>query len=302
MSTSDMPLLGVTNPVSWVGRRTIEVAGYFGGMGILLTSTLKALWQNEPLSATFQHEIRDELHWMFMLGMPLIGLIHIGLGSFLALQGYYGGTFVEGTGAIVGVGLIRNVAPLMACQVLAIILAARITPEIRRDYGQKDEPTTPRVGLLDRPSVVVRDIPASPKLPPVSRAICVRVVAGTITGCIMGLWGSAVGTLVGWAVSKSLMGVTSHSFFHMFWDMLWTRDIVGLFVKGSAFGMVATLLACQEGIRGRSGATVPELASSACRAACLAMTAILVINGAWFVMLYHAGPAFGPTLLKPPMH
>ena len=300
MSTSGMPLLGVTAPITWVGRRTIEVAAYFGGIGILLTSTTKALWRSEPMSAAFQREVRDELHWMFTLGMPLIGLIHIGLGSFLALQGYYGGTFVEGTGAVVGVGLIRNVAPLMACQVLSIIIAARMTPEIRRDYGRIDEPSNPRLGLLDRPTEVIRIAPARPSHAQISRAICVRVVAGSISGTVMGLWGSAVGTLVGRSVSKTLMGVSTHSFFHMFWDMLWTRDIIGLFVKGSAFGMVATLLACQEGLRGRTEATLPEVATSACRAACLASASILLINSAWFVLFYHAGPAFGPTLLKPP--
>ena len=154
MSDNTTPTLNFTAPISLLGRRTIEMASYFGGLGILLTSTPKSLRSRDHAS-TFRHDLREELHWMFALGLPLIGLIHIGLGSFLALQGYYGGTFVEGTGAVVGVGLIRNVAPLMACQVLSIIIAARMTPEIRRDYGQREERPShsPRPSLLDRPSL-----------------------------------------------------------------------------------------------------------------------------------------------------
>ncbi len=68
---------------------------------------------------------------MLRLGIPLVAVVHVGIGSFLAMQSYFGGTFVEGTGAVVGVGLIRNVAPLMACLTLTGLLAARITSELR---------------------------------------------------------------------------------------------------------------------------------------------------------------------------
>ena len=32
----------------------------------------------------------------------------------------------------------------------------------------------------------------------------------------------------------------------------------------------------------------------------LTPVAILVFNSGWFLLVYHAGPAFGPTLLAPP--
>jgi len=300
MSQISSPQLGVVSPISWVGRRSIGMASYLGGLALLLASAATAVHKIKASSTSFRYEVEDELHWMFALGLPLIGLIHIGLGSFLALQSYYGGTFVEGTGAVVGVGLIRNVAPLMACQVLAIVIAARMTPEIRRDYGLREIQPAPRVGILNRPTEepVITVGPVAPGNP--SRAVLVRLIAGSGAGVVMGLWGSAVGTVVGWSVSKTLMGVTTHSFFHMFWDMLWTRDIIGLFVKGAAFGLVSALLACQEGLRGRADATLPEVAADACRAACLSTTAILVLNSAWFMVFYHAASAFGPTLLKAP--
>jgi phospholipid/cholesterol/gamma-HCH transport system permease protein len=28
--------------------------------------------------------------------------------------------------------------------------------------------------------------------------------------------------------------------------------------------------------------------------------ATLVLNSGWFLLVYHAGPAFGPTLMPPP--
>ena len=47
------------------------------------------------------------------MGFPLVGLVHIAMGSFLSLQAYYGSTFVDGTGAVVGVGLLRNLGGIM---------------------------------------------------------------------------------------------------------------------------------------------------------------------------------------------
>ena len=36
------------------------------------------------------------------------------------------------------------------------------------------------------------------------------------------------------------------------------------------------------------------------RAACLSMVAILVMNSSWFMLVYHAVPFYGPTLLPQP--
>ena len=43
-----------------------------------------------------------------------------------------------------------------------------------------------------------------------------------------------------------------------------------------------------------------RLPAAACRAACFSTLAMLVLNSGWFLLAYHAGPAFGPTLLAPP--
>ena len=72
-----------------------------------------------------------QLFWMLFTGFPLVGLVHIAIGSFLSLQAYYGSTFVDGTGAVVGVGLLRNLGAMMTGLTFAGILAARMVPELR---------------------------------------------------------------------------------------------------------------------------------------------------------------------------
>ena len=200
---------------------------------------------------------------------------------------------------MVGVGLIRNVAPLMACLTLSGLLAARITPELRAWRRGQEVPRGERLGFLERTAA---DIPATPRRPPGSTAdeVAPRLAAGMVTGVVLSLWGAAVGMLVGWQVSQTMMGVSTHSFFLMFWDMLWLRDILGLFVKGVLFGLFAAIFSCHEGLRGSTDDRLDAIATSACRAACFSAVAILIINSGWFLLVYHAGPAFGPTLLAPP--
>jgi phospholipid/cholesterol/gamma-HCH transport system permease protein len=264
--------LAVT-PFAAVGRATIGIVHYFGG---LATVVFVAAGTALRVGATrdFRTAVTDDLGWMFLTGLPLVGIAHVGLGSFLAMQAYYGGTFLDGTGAVVGVGLFRNIAPQMACYVLTGLLAARATPEV---LGMRREGAA---GL--------------------GRLISARLVAACIAGPVLSFWGAVAGTAVGWRVGVKLIGVSSHSFFYMFWEMMWARDVTGLVVKGAAFGFVAAAFACFEGLRG-AGDDRPDAAPRAAyRAACFAMLAILFVNSGWFVLAYHAGPAFGPTLLTPP--
>ena len=60
-----------------------------------------------------------QLSWMLAFGFPLVGLVHIAMGSFLSMQAYYGSTFIDGTGAVVGVGLLRNLGGLMSGMILS---------------------------------------------------------------------------------------------------------------------------------------------------------------------------------------
>ena len=75
------------------------------------------------------------------MGCPLVGLVHVAMGSFLSLQAYFGSTFVDGTGAVVGVGLLRNLATLMTGMTLSGLLAGRMIPDLLdADAAPADDP------------------------------------------------------------------------------------------------------------------------------------------------------------------
>ena len=263
--------LNPLSPVAWLGRQVLAVVGYAGGLTVLVAGAGAGVVRrgSDPVSLT--RRVAGELDATFRLGLPVVALVFAGLGMFLAMQGYYGGTFVEGTGAVVGVGLFRNVAPLLSGQILACLLAARLVPELRN----RAEPETPR-------------------------GLAARLVAATVAGPVFGAFGTLAGTVVGWEVAQTMMGVSTHDFFSMFWDMLWARDVLGVLVKGLAFGLASGALACHEGTRRAPDGGPGDVPAAAGRAAALALLATLVVNSAWFLLVYHAGPAGGPTLIPPP--
>ncbi len=250
--------------------------GYLGGVAILATAALRAVLRPADDSPPLLRETARQLDRLLKMGFPLVAMVHVGMGSFLAMQAYFGATFVEGIGPVVGVGLVRNLASLLSGFILSGLVAARHVADFRGPAG--DDPAhAPRMAAS-------------------------RVAAAMVAGPILAAWGSAVGIVVGWLVAESMMGVTWPAFFDLFIEMLWVRDVVGLVVKGALFGGLAAVVACHEGMRRPDeGDDRPDpIGSAACRAACLAGVAILVLNAGWFLLIYHAGPAFGPTVMDPP--
>ena len=112
------------------------------------------------------------------------------------------------------------------------------------------------------------------------------------------------------------MGLPSHVYFQMFYRMIWFRDVVGMIVKGILFGVFTAAICCFEGlrvarraaaaavsageIRPQNGGGASDLSGSIVRAVCLSMAAILLLNMTWFLLVYHAVPVYGPSLLQPP--
>jgi phospholipid/cholesterol/gamma-HCH transport system permease protein len=112
------------------------------------------------------------------------------------------------------------------------------------------------------------------------------------------------------------MGLSTEMFFMMMLKMMWFRDVFGLVVKGVLFGALPAAICCYEGLhdagndhedddgevaswRGSQG-LAPPASVPVFRAACLSMVAILIMNASWFMLVYHAVPFYGPTLLPQP--
>jgi phospholipid/cholesterol/gamma-HCH transport system permease protein len=313
-------------PVAWLGRSIIAGLGYVGGVTLLLLQVAGWLiwpWasRRDRAAPGFWRSLMHQLSWMLFMGLPLVALVHIAIGSFLALQAYYGSTFVDGTGAVVGVGLLRNLGGIMSGMVFAGMLAARVIPELRlvREHISREVDDAEDSRSASGSRVRDRSDRGSSHSLRVSATSLVapRVIAAAIACVLLSLWGSTVGTVVGWKASESLMGLSTEMFFMMMLKMMWFRDVLGLIVKGILFGALPAAICCYEGLhdgeseseevdaggiagwRGSHG-LAPPASVAVFRATWLSMVAILIMNSSWFMLVYHAVPFYGPTLLPQP--
>jgi phospholipid/cholesterol/gamma-HCH transport system permease protein len=299
--------------------------GYTGGVTLFsLGVAARFLWPrriraSEAAAPGFMKTMMRQMSWMLVLGIPLVGMIHIALGSFLSLQAYYGSTFVDGTGAVVGVGLLRNLGGLMTGLTFSGILAVRMIPELRILARCLSSRGNPDVGSAASRRMVGSsgEVRGEPVTINVSGLAAPRIVAAGIACLLLSQWGITVGTTVGWLASQSMMGLSSATFFMMLLKMMWFRDVVGLIIKGLIFGALPAAICCYEGLalraRDESSSTAPgaEHLADACdwpppwvtpvfRATCISFIAILLLSSSWFILVYHAVPFYGPTLLPMP--
>ncbi len=252
--------------------------GYLGGSAMLVVGALGACARPRGSAQGIVPATVAQVDRLVVMGVPVVALVHVGMGSFLAMQAYFGATFIDGIGPLVGVGLIRNLAPMLAGFILAGLVAALNVAELR---GRDRTP-------------LEADDPA--------RLAAARMLAAMVAGPILGAWGSLVGTLVGFVTANSMIGLSAPGFFDVFLEMLWVRDIIGLVVKGAGFGLVAAIWSCHEGLAqaGPEGHPPGSVGHAACRAWTLSGLALLMMNAGWFLLVYHAGAPFGPTVLTPP--
>jgi phospholipid/cholesterol/gamma-HCH transport system permease protein len=318
-------------PIGWVGKKVIAVVAYLGGLAALLISAGVSLvtFSRADDRPGFWTVLKTELWWLLATGVPLVGLVHVAMGSFLSMQAYFGSTFVDGTGAVVGVGLLRNLASLMTGMTLCALVSCRLVPgqlgqsrAVSSGPGLESGPAARHESPAGSPPAGATEVHDSGPLDTdramghSGRLAAPRLVATAVASLLLALWGFLVGHAVGWQVSGSLMGLPSHVYFQMFYRMIWFRDIVGMIVKGTFFGIFTAAICCFEGLRvaRRAAATIAnageiqprdgsgsgDVTGPVVRAACLSMAAILLMNMTWFLLVYHAVPVYGPSLLQPP--
>lgn len=286
------------NPLRLLGWLAFETVRWCGGLGTLFASSLVA-WLRPSRAGEIKllKSAYQQMVWLIIWGSPLVILLHIGLGSFLALQAFHGAIFLDAVGPVVGVGLFRNVGSQMSAMIVAGLVSTHTVAELRLSRSKADR--------IHNGKMIDRDVakglrPQSALLvPDHARLTAGRVLGAMLAGPVLGFIGCTAGLISGLMVSRSILDVPTVWFLYNFVEMLWARDLVGILVKGAVFSGAASLIACHEGLREPEG-SASNLGVAMWRAAVLGMLAILIANSAWFTLMFLGGAPFGRTVLEPP--
>ena len=251
------PLAPVLGPVGWLGRSVLAVTAYVGGVTLLAIggSRVDPL-AAEPRSATRRARILEDTDASALLdalhgfsaggaGAHRHGLVPVASGL---LRQHFCRRHRRGRRR----GIAAQSGGMMTGLTFAGILAARMIPELRiLSRYLSSQQRRRRVGVdpigARRETSTMPTAAVSPSIAP-GRLAAPRIAAAAIACLLLSQWGIAVGTLVGWQASQSMMGLPTETFFMMMVKMMWFRDVVGLIVKGLLFGALPAAICCYEGL------------------------------------------------------
>jgi phospholipid/cholesterol/gamma-HCH transport system permease protein len=184
-------------------------------------------------------ETIDQMAFVGVSSVPIVALTNFFSGAVLALYStqfltrYGGGTFV---GATVALAAAREMGPVLA----GIMVAARCGSAMAAQIGSMA--VTEQVDALRMLSVH-----------PTSFLVVPRVLASLTMLPVLALVGIYSAVFGGWLVA-GLGGVPSAVFVQSMQQFMEPWDFVGGVLKAPIFGLIISLVACQQGLRTKEGA------------------------------------------------
>ncbi len=181
----------------------------------------------------------NQMAFVGVNSIPIVALTTMFSGGVLALYSsdmlmrYGAGSL---TGSLVGLAVTREVAPVLA----GIMVAARCGSSMAAQIGQMA--VTEQVDAL-----------RSLNVQPINYLVVPRLVACVLGLPILCLIGCYAGILGGLWVSQ-YAGVPQESFLNSLRQFVQPWDFLGGMIKSLVFGLIVSVVACQQGLRTKDGA------------------------------------------------
>lgn len=217
------------NPVTALGRNTIDYIATMGRMGIFFARGLRYLLQ-------WPWPIDKAVAQLYFIGNKSIFIICLTgafTGMVLGLQGYY--TLVkfgsEGLlGAAVALSLIREMGPVLT----AVMVVARAGSAMAAEIG------------IMRISEQI-DALQTMNINPVRFLFSPRLGAALVCFPLLTALFDVIGILGGYVTGSLLLGIQSATYFGRVESSVSIHDVYGGFIKAICFAVLVTTICCFEG-------------------------------------------------------
>ncbi|HWD40246.1 MAG TPA: ABC transporter permease [Fimbriimonas sp.] len=217
------------------GVVVVQFLTFVGELGLLLADCVRRL-RHKPI------EWRETVNQMAFIGVasvPIVALTGFFSGAVLSLyltsflNRYGATTFV---GATVGLTVTREIGPVLA----GIMVAARCGSAMAAQIGSMA--VTEQIDALRMLSVH-----------PTNYLVIPRLLAGLLMLPVLALVSMWAGIIGGLLTAES-QGLGSSMFIQSVTRFVTPHDFIGGCLKTPVFGLVITLVACQQGLRTTNGA------------------------------------------------
>ncbi|MCG8527107.1 MAG: ABC transporter permease [Opitutales bacterium] len=239
------------------------ISRFFEDIGnnvILLYQTLRYF----PLAPTQLKRIVEQCYLMGLSTIPIVAILSFFIGAVLALQtGFVLSQLgaVEFIGAIVGLSMCREMAPVMVAFLLAGRVGSAVTAELAsmKVYSEVD-------------ALKVMNVPAEKIL------VMPRLVAALLIMPILNIIATTIGWMGGMLVSKfiNFIQLAPHIYWRNLKDFTVFPDIIDGTIKAEVFGFAVVLIACNQGLVTTGGPR--EIGSSVTKSVVTSMVFILLTD------------------------
>jgi phospholipid/cholesterol/gamma-HCH transport system permease protein len=239
-------------------RLVYESLTFVGEVWLLFWDVLRRMFRRP-------FEFGETLNQMAFIGaasVPIVALTTFSSGAVLSLYSAdllvrYGASNLAG--AAVGLAVCREIAPVLA----GIMVAARCGSAMAAQIGSMA--VTEQIDAL-----------RSLNVHPTNYLVVPRVLAGITMVPVLCMIGIVSGLLGGYLVSVQLSGVASGTFMSSVRQWVEPADFQNGMLKTVVFGLIVTLVACQQGLRTSKGAV--GVGEATTRTVVVTMVLIYVAN------------------------
>ena len=218
--------MSLLSPVAALGRVTLGLLAHLGRVAIFAAQVVSHIFRPPWYPREFFHSLM-QIGWF---SLPVVGLTALFTGGALALQIYAGGARFSAEAvvpAIVAIGMVRELGPVLG----GLMVAARVASSIAAEIGTMK--VTEQIDAL----VTLSTNPLKYLAVPVLVAV-----------------GDSIGIMGGWAVGVHRLDFNSAAYLKNTVDFLESWDVVSGLFKGAAFGFLLALMGCYHGMNSGRGA------------------------------------------------
>lgn len=235
--------------------------------GAIALFTARGLFRLRPF---YPRNFATQLLQIGWLSLPVVGLTALFTGAALALQIHSGGARFQANDvlpAIVAIGMVRELGPVLG----GLMVAARVASSIAAEIG-----TMKVTEQIDALVTLSTD--------PIRWLVTPRLWAAMISVPLLVAVGDSIGIMGGWLVGTNSLGFNSTTYLANTRAYLEGWDVVSGLIKGAAFGLIVAASGCWFGMRSARGAEgVGQATKSAVVAAAVGILAAnFLLTGLFF--------------------
>jgi phospholipid/cholesterol/gamma-HCH transport system permease protein len=249
-----------------LGHKILRFFIQWGKLSVLLVEICKRILQGK----TRIHHTLDQMLLLGVRSLPITIITSAFVGMAFTIQvvreflRFGAGEMV---GGVVGIGIWRELAPMLT----AVVVAGRVGAAISAELGTMK--VTEQVEALEAMS---QD--------PIEYLVVPRVLAATFMLPLLVGLADIVGFIAGFAVALASGRINPYSYFDSAQRMLIVMDIMGGLIKGMLFGLVIAIISCYMGLNAKAGAKgVGEMTT---KAVVVSLVCIFILNYFLSVVIY----------------